>query len=355
MKHTRLLLLPLLVAPALLSLGRTETRIEYKPSEGSVVQRTFETRAEMTLDSMDMKMNGQAPPMGMPEMDMTMTTKVMTVVEDEFTAVADGRLQRLKRHYSDIGMQTDMAMDMEMMGQTQSQNQNSAASSELEGKSVLFVRDAESGEFKPRWPEGVDGDDDLLTGLTEDMDLRAFLPKDAVAEGQRWEIDPTAMISAMSSGGDLKLVPEEMEANDMQMMGPQGSMSDWFAEGLSGTVAAVFEGIREEDGRKLAVIRITFDVKNAVDMSEMMETAMESMPPEAGEMEFDHMDLEIAYEGEGLLLWDLDRGIGRSFDTSGSFGMLMDMGMTMDNQGQSMNLQMTMEMSGSLAQNAKFE
>lgn len=354
MKHTRLLLLPLLAAPALLSLGRTETRIEFKPTEGTVVQRTFETRAEMTLDSMDMKMNGQAPPM-MPEMDMTLTTEVTTVVEDEFTSVKDGRVQRLKRLFSDLGMQNDMAMEMDMMGQTQSQDMSSGATSELEGKSVLFVRDADSGEFKARWPEGAEGKDELLKGLEEDMDLRAFLPKDAVAEGQRWEIDPVAMISVMAAGGDLKLVPDDMDANEMQMMGPQGSMSDWFAEGLSGTLAGVFEGIREEDGRKLAAIRITFDVKNAVDLTEMMESAMDNMPPEMGGMEFDHMDMEIAYEGEGLLLWDLGRGLAHSFETSGDFGMLMDMGMSVDAEGQSMTIQMTMEMSGSLAQTAKFE
>jgi hypothetical protein len=354
MKHLRLLLLPVLVSPALLSLGTTETRIEFKPSQGTVVQRTFMTRAEMTLDSMDMKMNGQSPPM-MPEMNMTITTEVKTVVEDEFLAIRDGRVQRLKRHFSDLSQRTEMAMEMDMMGQTQTQDASTPASSELEGQTVHFTWSDADEAFRVHWPEGREGKPELLTGLSEDMDLRAFLPKGPVAQGQRWTIEPAAMMSVMAPGGDLKLVPEDVDTTEMAMMGPQGTLSDWFGESLTGTVSGVFEGMREEDGRQLAAIRIQYAVKNSVDMSLIMEAAMENLPSEAGEMEFDHMDMEIQYEGEGMLLWDVARGIAHSFDASGDFGMLMDMGMSIDAGGMSMSLQMTMEMSGSLAQTARFE
>ncbi len=353
MKH-RLLLIPALLAPALLSLGSDETRIEFKPAPGTTVQRSFVTKAEMTLDSMDMKVNGSAPPV-VPGMNMTLTTEVKTVVEDEFLALKDGRVQRLERQFIELAQTMDMTMEMDMMGQTQSQDMNTPASSELEGETVLFVLDETSGECKPRWPEGKEGKADLLKDLFEDMDLRAFLPKGAVKPDQRWTIEPSALVGLMAPGGNLKLVPEGVDAGQMAMMGPQGSLSDWFGGSMTGTVSGTFEGLRQEDGLELAAIRIRFDVKNAVDMSEIMEQAMENLPEEAAGMEFEHMDLEIRYQGEGLLLWNVKAGIARSFESSGDFGMLMDMGMSIDAGGMAMNMQMTMEMSGTLGQTARFE
>lgn len=354
MNHYRLLLLPVLAAPALLSLGAQDTRIELKVTEGALVKRTFTSRAELNLDSMDMKMNGQPPPM-MPDMTMTLTTEITTVVEDEFLAGKDGRVTRLKRHYADLTQEMDMAMEMDMMGQTQSQNMSTTSASELEGETVLFVYDEGSSDYKARWPEAREGKDELLKGLVQDMDLTGFLPQGAVKPDQRWSVDPKAFMAIMAPGGDLKLIPESMDREQMSMMGPQTSPSDWFGDSLTGTVSATFEGLREEDARKLALIRIRFDVKNAVDMSELMKEAMDNLPPEVDGMEYDHMDMEIQYQGEGQLLWDVERGIARSFDLSGDFGMLMDMGMAVDAGGMSMNIQMTMEMSGTLSQAARFE
>lgn len=362
MNHSSLLLIPALLAPALLSLGSSETlpvsssetRIEFKPTEGTVVKRSFVTRADMALDSMDMKMNGQAPPM-MPDMEMTITTEVTTVVEDEILSSRDGRILRMKRHFTDIAQRMDMQMEMDMMGQTQSQDMSTPASSELEGETVLFVWDESEEEYSARWPEGHEGKAELLTGLIQDMDLSGFLPKGAVTEGQTWKIEPSALMAIMAPGGDLKLVPDDMDSAEMAMMGPQGSLSDWFGENMTGSVTGTFQGVREEGGRKLGAIRIEFSIKNAVDMTKIMEAALDNLPPEAGEIKFDHMDMEIQYDGEGLLLWNLEQGIARSFESSGDFGMLMDMGMSVDAGGMDMNIQMTMEMSGTLSQTATFE
>ncbi len=352
MKHFRLLLLPILIAPALLSLGAEETTIEFKPREGAVVKRTFTTRSEMTLDSMDMTVNGQAPPM-MPSMDMTVTTEATTVVEDKLSSVRDGRIARLERSFVDIDQRTEMVMEIDMMGQVQSQDMDMAAESALAGETVVFAWNEQTEEYTPAWPAGKEGKPELLKNLMADMDMVGLLPAGPVTEGQSWEVPTRALMPIMAPGGDLKLVPKDLDPQ-MGMMSPQSTAFDWFGEGLTGTVTATFEGLREGG---LGAIRIRFELKNAVDLTSMMEESMSKieMPPEAGEIDFKHLDMEIEYDGEGLLLWNLAEGRASSFESSGDFGMIMDIGMQMKNEGMDMELEQMLEMSGSLNQTARFE
>lgn len=355
MKTSRLLLPTLLAAPALLAFALPETKIELRVEEGDSITRTFTTKAELTLDNMDMTMNGQAPPM-MPEMDMTMTTEAEIVVTDEIEKVADGRATRFLRTFDTLTQETSMEMEVDMMGQTQSNEMSVPASSELEGKTVLFEWDG--GDYKAKWPEDAEEDEKLLEGLVADMDLTAFLPEGPVEEGDEWQIDPKKLIPVMAPGGNLKLMPEDVETPGM--MGVEsnfGSFSDWFQENLDGDVSVTFQGTRENEGANVAVLEVHFELENAVDLTEMVRTAMEEaeLPPEAQDLDIDHMDLEVAYEGQGQLLWDLAAGRAQSLDLSGDFTLMVDYGMSMSAQGMDMTIESTIEMSGSLGQTAHFE
>ena len=133
-------------------------------------------------------------------------------------------------------------------------------------------------------------------------------------------------------------------------------MSDWFTDSLEGEVTGKFSGVRDgEDGAMLGAIAIQFRISNAVDVTEMVTAAMENveLPPEAGEMDFDHMDIEVKYTGEGTILWNLDAGRAHSLELSGDFSLNIDMGMSMNMQGMgSMDLEQTIQMSGTLSQSA---
>lgn len=352
---SRLLLPTVLAAPALLAFALPETRLELRAEEGATITRTFETTAELTLDNMDMTMNGQAPPM-MPEMDMTMTTKATIVVTDEIQKVADGRATRFQRNFDTLSQETEMQMEIDMMGQTQSNEMSMPAASELEGKTVAF--EWADGVYQAKWPEDSKYDEALLEGLVGDMDLAVFLPKGPVEQGDEWKVNPKELIPVMAPGGNLKLIPENVEAADMMgMQSNFGSSADWFQENLDGDVTVSFQGTRENDGGTLAVLSVRFDLENAVDMTEMVQEGMEKveLPPEAEGLEIEHMDLEIAYEGEGQILWDIAAGRAHSMDLSGDFSLIVDYGMSMSAQGMDLNIESTIEMSGSLGQTARFE
>jgi hypothetical protein len=190
------------------------------------------------------------------------------------------------------------------------------------------------------------------------MDFRSLLPDGEVDVDDEWGVDISAFTAVMAPGGDLKLISEEVESGMMGMNSEFGSTSDWFSEDVEGEVTATFTGTREsDDGVALAVIEITVEIENAVDMTDMMMEAMDDaeLPPEVQGMEIDHMDIEVAVEAEGTLMWNLEEGRAESFELSGSFEFIMDMGMAISAQGMEMEMEQVMEMSGTTTTSVTFE
>lgn len=331
-------------------------RIRFAPAAGTKVTKTIENKAEMTLDDMSMKINGQPPPM-QPEIEMTMTIGQKIVVTDEYVDLRDGAPKKLKRHYDELANDVTGSTKFEMMGQTQSSDQNQKGESDLEGKTVVFTWDEDESEYVKAF-DPAEEKEDLLKDLEEDTDLRALLPTGDVKAGDEWSIDVKTLVSVVAPGGNHSIMSKEIADAQMGMsMAGMGSMSDFLGELLEGEAKGVFTGTREVDGVKLAAIKISFKLTTSKDMTEIVKEAMKNapMPAEVGEIDFDHMDVDMKMESEGELLWDLTANHARSFSMSGPVTVKMDMGMKMDVQGQSMGFEQTMEMSGTSNMSATYE
>lgn len=354
---TTLLLSALAAVPLCYALRAPEAAVRFAPAEGTSAVKTFETKGEFTLDDMAVTLNGQQAPM-MPEMEMTMNTSQRVVVTDEYVAVRPGGTKKLRRRFDDLGSTMSMSMKMEMMGQSQNQDNNVKATSELAGKTVVFTWDEEADDYKVAFEEG-DGEAELLEDLIEDMDLRVLLPAGEVKEGDEWEIPVKGLASVLAPGGNLQLMPEESGRDPMGMgnMSGMGSLSDWLGEMLEGKATGTYAGTRKSDGATLGVIKIALDIKGSNDMTEMVQEAMSNadLPPEAGNIEFDHMDIEFAMEGEGELLWDLEANRMHSFEISGPMKLTIDMAMKMSAQGQNLSIEQSMELSGTNSLSASAE
>ena len=356
MTHRSFLAIAALAVPALLALSPRGTEISFGLEGGSSVTKTFSSEISMTLDDMQMTMNGQEPPM-MPEMDLSVTVVNEIEISDEYISVRAGMPLEIERTFDSLSMDTEMAMEIDMMGQVQSEEIPTTASSELEGTTVTFKWDADEEEYVITFTDG-EGDEDLLEGLTADMDFRSLLPDGEVDVDDQWEVDIPAFAAVLAPGGNLKLIPENVDAGMMGMNSNFGSTSDWFQEDVEGQVIATFTGTREsDDGVALAVIEITVEIENAVDMTDMMLEAMDEadLPPEVQDMEIDHMDIEVAIEAEATLMWNLEEGRAESFELSGDFEFIMDMGMAISTQGMEMEMEQVMEMSGTMTISATFE
>lgn len=293
----------------------------------------------------------------MPEMEMSVSVVNEIEVTDEYVSVRDGMPRMLERTFDSLASDTEMAMEIDMMGQIQSEEVPTSASSDLEGVTVTFEWDGDEQEYVPGFSEG-EGDEELLENLMEDMDFRSLLPDGEVDVDDEWEVDLAAFTAVLAPGGDLKLVPEDMDTGMMGMNSNFGSFSDWVGDGVEGEVLATFRGTREsEDGASVGVIEVVVEIESAVDLTDMVLEAMDEaeLPPEVQDMEIDHMDLEITIEAEGTLLWDLEEGRAESFELSGDFEFTMDMGMAISAQGMEMEMEQVMEMSGTMTSTATFE
>jgi hypothetical protein len=349
MNATKVLILPALLLPLPLLLGSNApgTRIRFAPSEGLDLKKTFEVKAELALE--DMTLGGAAGGM-QPEMEMTMVVNYKVVVSDEYVKLGDGAPTKLKRTYDDLASDVSTSMKMEMMGQTRDMDQSMTSESELEGKSVLFQWDAEKSEFKKAF-EPAGGEEKVLKGLREDMDLRALLPKGEVEADAEWEIDPKQLVDVFAPGGDLALRPKD--GGEGMDMGPSGmeNLADMFGDDVEGTAKGKFTGMREVEGVQLAVIAVTLDVKAKTDMTEAVREAMSQgdLPPEVEKMEFESFDIEMEIAVEGELLWNAAAGHFHSLDLSGTTSFKSDQSMKMTVQGREMAIEQSMTFSGTTA------
>jgi len=338
------LLLPL---PLLLASNAPATRVAFAIADGKSLTKSFEMKSDLSLE--DMTMGGAAGGM-MPEIEMTMGIAYKVGVTDEYAKVDGGAPKKLKRTFDTLGSDVTTSMKMEIMGQSRDADTNSSAESELEGKSVMFTWDAEKKEFVRAFdPAG--GEEKLLEGLREDMDLRALLPEGEVDEGEEWDIDPKDLVDVLAPGGDLAMKPKESGAEDDGMgMGPSGmeNLADMFGDDVEGKATAKFVGMREVDGVQCAVVKLTIAIKAKTDMTEQVREQLKGEdPPEGVEsMDITSLDVEYELEAEGELLWNVAGGHFHSFDVSGTNNFRSDQAISMTVGGREMAIEQAMEFSG---------
>lgn len=349
---TRTLLLTALAAPALLSFTSQETyRIRFAPTPGKAVTKTFSTTSEMSLDGMDVSMNDQPVPMG-GESAMDMTSTQTLKVTDEYLAAGEGRIELLARTYDSIDVES--TMDVAMMGN--SSEVESRGTSRLEGAAVVFEHNADTGEHDVAFKEGEDGDADLLEGLAVDLDLTALLPGEALELEGTYDIDPRAVAEILAPGGDLK-VEVETDASTGPMPGADtSSMTDfqrYFRDVVEGEASGKLVEVIEQDGARIALIELEFEVQADADLTEMMNDLGKSgeLPPGV-DMTIDKQTVAMIYEGGGMLRWNLTDGHLAGLELKADVAIESDTAMTMNGE---MSMAMNMAMSGTMTSTVSVE
>ncbi len=332
--------LPLVVlVPLVLANDWAGDKPTYQPKEGTTLSKRISIQNELELDDMSMELDGQ----DMSEMagQMEMSLKVMTElsVTDEYQALSDGRPTKLKRTFDEISSNTHISGSNPMTG---AEEKDIPLASDLEGSTVVFSWDEDEATYSAAF-DGEEGDEALLEDLEENLDLRGFLPSAEVAEGDSWEIPAEAVKAALAPGGDIKLHPES-DTDPMSGMN-QFSQNDMIGE-LDGEFTAVYAGTREEDGPRVAVIKLKIEAKSARDMTDSLDGVQDKMKedlPPGFEMDISALDGEYEFEAEGELLWNLEAGHVHELHLSGEVRMIVDMSMSMKmgDKAQSMEVSQT--------------
>ena len=352
MNHRRTPLLPFVLAPAFLAFVSRGENPSFGPEEGTSVTKRIEQSTNITLDDMLMSMNGQEMDAASMGMEMESTSTLTVVVTDTYTSVGSGRPTKLVRTFDELGSNTSISTQTPMGPQ----DMDLDGASELQGLSVVFEWDDEAGDYAVSFADGVEGDDELLVDLAEELDLRQLLPTSEVSEGDTWEVEPDALRQLFAPGGALKIEPEDMDEM-MGMGGPPPSADQMIGE-IEGEVTATFNGTRDEDGVNVAVIALKVDVSSANDLTEMMSEMMAEAELPGGmeaEMEVNSYDVEFAFEGEGELLWNMSAGLAHSMALTGEVSNTMDMDMNMNMAGNEMAMENSTTLSGNQEVRLTFE
>ncbi len=288
-------------------------RLTLREEADQSLQRTFLVESEMQLAEMSMSFNGeeQANPM-MDEMEQAQARSFRLVVTDTIEKAVEGRATAFRREFEEISETNTSHMSMPMMDPMDEEVEES---SELTGKTVVF-REGEEG-FEASFPEDRGGDEELLEGLAARLDLALLLPEEEVEEGDTWYVDLEVFEILQDPGGDLHLEADE-GAGGPGGLGMMVVENEERAE-PEGELLAEYLGQREEDGRELAAIQLTVDLATFQDLTDLMAEMSEGelpddAPPEAIMPEIESAEMERTYEGEGLVLWDLEAGRLHSLD-----------------------------------------
>jgi len=290
-----------------------EQELEAIEQQGSLITRRFEVTTESAQQSMSISIDGEEmDPERMRGMGGSSTESMALEVLDAVLEAEDDRATSIRRTYGEVsrsGSRTSPGRDGE------ERETPLDAASPLNGEDVLVV--VEDGEAQVSLPEGSSLEEETIEGLTADLSCRWLLPEGPVEVGASWEIDAAHAQDFLFPGGDLKLMRERSEDEGGWRRRRGGALEDLVQRGgrggmggaglalagmeLEGDIQATFEGVSEEDENLVRIV-LTFDLSGAKDLTEDMDGG------EGRGFQVDASDREVALEGDGFVLWNLELG-----------------------------------------------
>lgn len=277
----------LLVPATLLALSgpRDEVALRFSPAEESVFVRTFDAEASYRLASVAYRIGDQEIEPEGELADVRMEFQEHVVVRDRLGSSEDGRPSVLVRRFEELSQETSYSFEEE--------ESTSLASSPLVARSVRFTWNDEDERYDVEAADDGELEDEVAALLDEDMDLRLVLPAGEVEVGDEWELDARLYLAFMWPSGLVEWRDDEQEEDTADEDRERNRQT---IENLEGGGTATLKELREEDGRRLAVIALTLDIETRLEFAQEMGEESVSVTT------------VIARELAGEILWDLEAG-----------------------------------------------
>jgi len=300
MNRLRLWTVPALAALSLAFVAAPGDTLAFRVAEKAKLTKTFKIKSSMHSESFSTTMDGQdMSEGGEPEIQVDDTETYQ--ITDEYLGVGGGRPTKLRRTYDEIGTTSTQTVKLpEGMGENQEETRERG--SDMAGKKVIVRWDEKEESYSSAWDEDEKGDDEWLADLQGEVEFLAFLPKDAVASGDTWDVPGKAFNALLTPLGHVPMKAEGEAGEEGPDVEMQAKMEREFSKNRAGKATATYKGTREVDGQKLGVIALTAELESQADMS-----------ADEGSMK-----VESTTELEGELLWDLAAGHVRSIKLTGT-------------------------------------
>ena len=299
-----------LLLPVSAALVPTGASIRFAPEAGLSLTKTFVQSSDASLESVELHMGDETHEVDdVPE--ITIHSVETIVFDDTYDRVGDGRPAQLTRTYSELGRTREQT--------TPDGDETSEESSELADHTVVYKWDGDEETFTAAFAEDSQGDENLLAPTWCEADMLGFLPVGEVEEGDTWSVDVDAWRHVLEPGGDLSFLNKEGESNSDEI-------DQDISDSLDGEIECEFQGFREEDDVRLAVIAVTIDLTGTGDTEEALE--IDDNEQVSGGVQ--HRIVTIETELEGELLWDVAAGHMASFHVVGESSVEMDEGVKLE-------------------------
>jgi hypothetical protein len=296
---------PLLLSLSLLapSQNSAQVHLRWAPELGTPVTHQWLTGHQILLESFSRTVNGdkQSAPMR-----WSITSERWVVATDQYRSLAGARPLEFRRVYDRI----EQKSRLDPIGMEGAPTSELNLTSPMEGVSVVWNWVESEGEFG-RYFDGVEGREELLPNLREDLSLRALLPEGPVAVGASWVIQPLGLRDILDPGGDLNLATDKGSRVLRRCLGAGvgGDLHRAFNGENSGLATATLKSVEGGQARvRLVLDRVRFvaDLTRYVQESTLGREEMAFLEPISGR-------LVIDFTGAGDLVWDLNSNQPTSF------------------------------------------
>jgi hypothetical protein len=172
MRPTLALVTALACLPLCASFPAVQT-FAFRAEKGAAVEKTYEMGLTLDLDELAISVGGEEVPaeeLGAPEMSMVQASKLVFL--DTYPEGAEGPPKLLHRKFVSLANEERQTMG----GDGESESETKTEKSDLEGRTVAFVWDADAAEYTARY-EGEGADEALLADLIAGCFRRAMSRK----------------------------------------------------------------------------------------------------------------------------------------------------------------------------------
>ena len=302
----------LLPAPLPLPASGAEDSLAFAVRDGTKLTKRFGVVHDLTVQKIQF---GDADIDSTSQQQLDISSTIDLEVVDTYRKVKDGRPLELQRVYKANPFHIDISF-ADARGTKVPEGWD--AETFLKHKSVVFTWIPEEKGYSKHYDD-VEGLEEHLANLAEDLDLRFLLPKSAAREGAEWAIELRALQDLFAPGGTVPLT---------WVKGGKGGFSTAIAAGVGGPLHPAFTGdvkgscrakwvkSQDSEGGRLAVIELALEVETDADRTEIVRRILRQDEDEA-QSPVRHAGVQWKFKGEGTLLWNLAAGRYEKLDVVG--------------------------------------
>jgi hypothetical protein len=293
--------------------------------EGTTVQKRFEIQHELTVQKIEL--SGAATG-AMSQQQLELSSEVVLQVADAYVKTSPIRPLVLQRLYKASTYHVDFAFS-EANGTKVPDSWD--ADSPMKNQSVVFTWVPEEKDYGRHYDQ-VEGTEEYLSTLAEDLDLACLLPPldangpggaekpHAVREGERWTVDLKPLSALFSPGGSIPLSFVKGGKGGFKMAvsaGVGGPLSPVFAGTIKGNASAKWAATEKTDAGRIAVIELAIDLETDADRTEIVRRYLrQDEDDDASPVRHAGVKWKLS-SASGTLRWNLDAGRFEKLDLVG--------------------------------------